>query len=104
MTELNTLLTTLFERYSDLLRRKFSTDFDQVSTLFSNALQRHTSIGLTEQIIQEDDNQPMAVNDQEEFDQVVGVCWLPTGEMEMLAMYVNHSAGQATLLVLSDRH
>jgi hypothetical protein len=34
----------------------------------------------------------MAVNDQEEFDQVVGVCWLPTGEMEMLAMYVNHSA------------
>jgi hypothetical protein len=32
VTELNTLLTTLFERYSDLLRRKFSTDFDQVST------------------------------------------------------------------------
>ena len=31
VTELNTLLTTLFERYSDLLRRKFSTDFDQVS-------------------------------------------------------------------------
>jgi hypothetical protein len=32
VTELNGLLITLFERYSDLLRRKFSIDFDQVST------------------------------------------------------------------------
>lgn len=31
VTELNGLLITLFERYSDLLRRKFSVDFDQVS-------------------------------------------------------------------------
>ncbi|RSH87449.1 hypothetical protein EHS25_003359 [Saitozyma podzolica] len=66
VTELNGLLITLFERYSDLLRRKFSTDFDQ--------------------IVNDDDNQPMMVNDQEEFDQVAGVCWLATGEMESLAM------------------
>jgi hypothetical protein len=31
----------------------------------------------------------MMVNDQEEFDQVAGVCWLATGEMESLAMYVS---------------
>ena len=30
ITELNGLLITLFERYSELLLRKFSTDFDQV--------------------------------------------------------------------------
>ncbi|KAK4689058.1 exocyst complex component 6, partial [Tremellales sp. Uapishka_1] len=66
VTELNGLLITLFQRYSELLLRKFSTDFDQ--------------------IVSEDDNQPMMVNDQEEFDQVAGVCWLATGEMESLAM------------------
>lgn len=66
MAELNGVLITLFERYSELLLRKFSTDFDQ--------------------IVSDDDNQPMMVNDQEEFDQVSGVCWLPTGELEQLAM------------------
>ena len=38
------------------------------------------------QIVMDDDNQPMMINDQEEFDQVVGVCWLATGEAESLAM------------------
>lgn len=66
MTELNGLLITLFQRYSELLLRKFSVDFDQ--------------------IVSEDDNQPMMVNDQDEFDQVSGVCWLATGEAESLAM------------------
>lgn len=68
VAELNGVLITLFERYSELLLRKFSTDFDQ--------------------IVSDDDNQPMMVNDQEEFDQVSGVCWLPTGELEQLAMWV----------------
>lgn len=34
----------------------------------------------------DDDNQPMMVNDHEEFDQVAGVCWLAKGEAESLAM------------------
>lgn len=38
------------------------------------------------QIVQDDDNQPMMVNDAEEFEQVAGVCWLATGEQESLAM------------------
>ncbi|ORX36771.1 putative exocyst complex subunit Sec15 [Kockovaella imperatae] len=62
---LNGLLITLFERYSELLLRKFSIDFDQIVT--------------------EDDNQPMMVNDQMEFDQLSSVCWLATGEAESLA-------------------
>ncbi|TYJ55946.1 hypothetical protein B9479_003331 [Cryptococcus floricola] len=68
ISELNGLLIALFERYSELLLNKFSSDFEQAS------------------IVTDDDNQPMMVNDQEEFDQVAGVCWLATGEAESLAM------------------
>ena len=32
----------------------------------------------------------MMVNDQEEFEQVAGVCWLATGEKESLAMLAAH--------------
>ena len=54
----------------------------------------------------------MMVNDQDEFDQVAGVCWLATGEAESLAMYVpirdaahtqaRVSAGYAVLSNISD--
>lgn len=46
----------------------------------------------------DDDNQPMMINDQEEFDQVVGVCWLATGEAESLAMCVLHPGYGRTLI------
>ncbi|GAA6041621.1 hypothetical protein JCM8097_007771 [Rhodosporidiobolus ruineniae] len=58
VNQLNTLLLTLFERYSQLLQRKFSGDF--------------------EQIVLDDDHQPMVVNDAEEFEKVVSVSWLPS--------------------------
>ncbi|GAA5827165.1 hypothetical protein JCM11251_001148 [Rhodosporidiobolus azoricus] len=57
VSQLNALLMTLFERYSQLLQRKFSGDF--------------------EQIVLDDDHQPMVVNDAEEFEKVVSVSWLP---------------------------
>ncbi|SCV67991.1 BQ2448_112 [Microbotryum intermedium] len=57
VNQLNNLLLTLFERYSQLLQRKFSGDF--------------------EQIVLDDDHQSMVVNDAEEFDKVVSVSWLP---------------------------
>ncbi|GAA5888722.1 hypothetical protein JCM6882_002826 [Rhodosporidiobolus microsporus] len=57
VSQLNALLLTLFERYSQLLQRKFSGDF--------------------EQIVLDDDHQPMVVNDAEEFEKVVSVSWLP---------------------------
>lgn len=78
VTELNGLLITLFERYSDLLRTNFSNDFDH--------------------IVQDDDNQPMMANDQDEFEQVCGVCWLATGEAESLAMCVTTSSLDAELM------
>ncbi|BEI79982.1 hypothetical protein CcaverHIS002_0105110 [Cutaneotrichosporon cavernicola] len=66
ISELNGLLITLFERYSELLLRTFGADFDH--------------------IVAEDENQPMMVRDQREFDQVSGVCWLAPGEAESLAI------------------
>lgn len=82
ITELNGLLITLFERYSKLLLRKFSADFDEASHM----LAWRQIADLWMQIVSNDDNQPMWVNDQDEFDQVSGVCWLATGEAESLAM------------------
>lgn len=38
----------------------------------------------------EDDNQPMSVKDQAEFEQVIAACWLAPGEAEHLATYVRH--------------
>ncbi|GAA6046541.1 hypothetical protein JCM3770_006200 [Rhodotorula araucariae] len=57
VNQLNSLLLTLFERYSELLQRRFSADF--------------------EKIVLDDDHQPMVVNDDEEFSKVVSVTWLP---------------------------
>lgn len=37
----------------------------------------------------EDDNQPMMVQNQAEFDQVVAACWLAPGEAEHLAESVD---------------
>lgn len=71
VNQLNSLLLTLFERYSELLQRKFSGDF--------------------EQIVLDDDHQSMVVNDGEEFEKVVSVSWLPsTGEWSAneLKLYV----------------
>lgn len=66
VSALTSLLLKLFERYSNLLERKYSSEFDQ--------------------IVVEDDNQSMMVNDQTEFDQVVSACWLATGEAEAIAL------------------
>ncbi|KAL8278923.1 hypothetical protein RQP46_008592 [Phenoliferia psychrophenolica] len=67
VNQLNNLLLTLFERYSELLQRKFSGDF--------------------EQIVLDDDHQQMVVNDPEEFEKVVSVSWLPAvGEWSALEL------------------
>ncbi|GHJ89092.1 hypothetical protein NliqN6_5494 [Naganishia liquefaciens] len=65
VSALTRLIMTMFERYSDLLQRKYCADFDQ--------------------IVMEDDNQPMLVQDQAEFEQVIAACWLAPGEAEHLA-------------------
>ncbi|KAK4057758.1 Rab GTPase-binding exocyst subunit S15 [Microbotryomycetes sp. JL221] len=68
--QLHALLLTLFERYSQLLQRKFSGDF--------------------EQIVLDDDHQSMVVNDVDEFDKVISISWLPKTEQ-----YYQFSEGYA---------
>lgn len=64
VNKLNSLLLTLFERYVHLLRNRFSVDFQQA--------------------VKENQHQPMIVNNLEELNKVLNVCWLKEGDAEML--------------------
>ncbi|KAM0668774.1 hypothetical protein ACQRIT_003993 [Beauveria bassiana] len=55
VSSLETFLLTLFDKYAELLRRRFSDDFQE--------------------IVSTDDYMPMAINSQEEFDKVLNVSW-----------------------------
>jgi exocyst complex component 6 len=64
-------LLSLFEKYAELLKRRFSDDFQEVHifhpTLF--VLADHN------QIVSTDDYMPMPINNMEEFEKVVNVSW-----------------------------
>lgn len=65
VTSLNALLLTLFEKYSELLKRRFSEDFQE--------------------IVSTDDYMPMPINNLEEYDKVVNVSWYtPDKDREQL--------------------
>lgn len=59
------------------MERKYSLEFEQVRLVCFCALLPFDSL-LDIQIIDEDENQAMVVNDQEDFDRVVSVSWLPS--------------------------
>lgn len=64
VTKLNALLLTLFERYAQLLRDRFSHDFQQA--------------------VRETEHQPMVVENQDELSKVLNVCWLKPGDADRL--------------------
>lgn len=64
MAKLNALLLTLFERYAQLLRDRFSADFQQA--------------------MRETEHQPMVVNNIDELTKVLNVCWLKPGDADSL--------------------
>ncbi|PWN42536.1 exocyst complex subunit Sec15-like protein [Ceraceosorus guamensis] len=64
VTKLNALLLTLFERYAQLLRDRFSADFQQA--------------------VKDAEHQPMVVEDADELNKVLNVCWLRAGEADKL--------------------
>ncbi|PWY99296.1 exocyst complex subunit Sec15-like protein [Testicularia cyperi] len=64
VSKLNALLLTLFERYAQLLRDRFSNDFQQA--------------------MRESQHQPMVVHNAEELSKVLSVCWLKPGDSEAL--------------------
>ncbi|OAR00360.1 hypothetical protein LLEC1_00294 [Akanthomyces lecanii] len=55
VSSLETFMLALFDKYAELLRRRFSEDFQE--------------------IVSTDDYMPMAINSQEEFDKVLNVSW-----------------------------
>ncbi|KAI9761198.1 MAG: hypothetical protein M1840_001998 [Geoglossum simile] len=55
VTVLDSFLLTLFEKYAELLKKRFSEDFQE--------------------IVQTDDYMPMPINNLDEYDKVVGVSW-----------------------------
>ncbi|KAM0334071.1 hypothetical protein ACHAQA_001091 [Verticillium albo-atrum] len=55
VSTLDTFLLTLFDKYAELLKRRFSEDFQE--------------------IVSTDDYMPMAINSREEYDKVVNVSW-----------------------------
>lgn len=64
VSKLNALLLTLFERYAQLLRDRFTADFQRA--------------------IRDSEHQPMIVNTAEELEKVLNVCWLRPGDAELL--------------------
>lgn len=62
--KLNALLLTLFERYAQLLRDRFTLDFQRA--------------------IADSEHQPMVVNTAEELEKVLNVCWLRPGDADTL--------------------
>lgn len=62
--KLNALLLTLFERYAQLLRDRFTVDFQEA--------------------IRQSEHQPMVVHTPEELEKVLDVCWLHAGDAESL--------------------
>ncbi|KAK0645880.1 exocyst complex subunit Sec15-like protein [Cercophora newfieldiana] len=56
VTMMNNLQLTLFNKYAELLRRRFSDDFQE--------------------IVSTDDYMPMAINNQEEYEKVLSVSWI----------------------------
>ncbi|KAJ9475573.1 Exocyst complex component SEC15 [Pseudozyma hubeiensis] len=64
VAKLNALLLTLFERYAQLLRDRFSQDFQQA--------------------MKETQHEPMIVTSPEELSKVLSVCWLKPGDDVLL--------------------
>lgn len=64
VTKLNALLLTLFERYANLLRDRFSHDFQKA--------------------FKDSEHQPMVVMNADELQKVLNVCWLKPGDAERL--------------------
>lgn len=101
--QLNSLLLTLFKRYSELLQRKFSGDFEQVR--FTCTISGLSNSHRFPQIVFDDDHQSMVVKDKEEFDKVISVSWLPaTGEWsaDSLEEYVLSLCSCLFLLVRTE--
>lgn len=72
MGALDSFLLVLFEKYAELLKRRFSDDFYEVSYIPGNTF---TDAYRLTQIVSTDDYMPMAISKLDEYDKVVNVSW-----------------------------
>jgi exocyst complex component 6 len=72
VTALDNFLLTLFEKYAELLKRRFSEDFQEVGFPSSQVLFL-TDIPM--KIVSTDDYMPMPISNLDEYDKVVNVSW-----------------------------
>jgi hypothetical protein len=70
---LDNFLLKLFDKYAELLKKRFSEDFQEVS--FSLSTTTILSLLTCLQIVSTDDYMPMAINNPEEYEKVVNVSW-----------------------------
>jgi len=68
---LDGFLLTLFEKYAELLKRRFSEDFQEVC--INSDVKYQTD--RYPQIVSTDDYMPMPINNLDEYEKVVNVSW-----------------------------
>lgn len=74
---MNGLQLTLFHKYAELLKRRFSEDFQEVSRARpSMEMLAARALTNTEEIVSTDDYMPMAINNYEEYEKVLSVSWI----------------------------
>ncbi|KHO00886.1 Exocyst complex component Sec15 [Metarhizium album ARSEF 1941] len=69
ISTLDSFLLTLFDKYAELLKHRFSVDFQE--------------------IVSTDDYMPMAINSREEYEKVINVSWFMQSQAVEDVMYIN---------------
>lgn len=79
VSSLDSLLLTLFDKYSSLLKKRFSDDFQEV---WKSWTKREINADLSLQIVSTDDYMPMPINNADEYTKVISVSWYtpPVGQ------------------------
>ena len=67
----NSFTLNIFEKYAELLKRRFSDDFAEVGANETLAL----DLLIIRQIVSTDDYMPMPIDNAEQFDKVISVSW-----------------------------
>ena len=77
-------MLVLFDKYAELLKSRFSDDFQEAS-FFHSFLPKAKSL---EQIVSTDDYMPMAITSMDEYDKVVNVSWYTSDKSREDLVYV----------------
>ena len=90
----------IFKRYSQLLKQRFSDDFQEVALIWQRK-QKYTNLW---QIVSTDDYMPMPINTSEEYDKVVNVSWYSPEKDRRDLVYDTPHLQMISLLISTDFH